>query len=636
MAGRRPDSAGGRESALRTSTPVRLMAVVSVVAAALALLLPGVASAQTYSNPTPIVIPGPPPPAGCPTDPPPNNSCPSTPAAPYPSPIRVEGLTGGFFAYHIKVILRGLTHNSPADLDVMLQLPEGEYRTMLMSDVCAADTAQNPITQPIDLTFELSTTTAPFIPADTPCTTGTYRPFDDEDDPEFPYTGPDNFPSPAPPPPPPPCTSVDPPCPPVPPSPSPSRADGTWNLWVVDDTPGTQGVNSGQFAGGWSLEFTPRPPDPTLSISDATVTEGDSGTTPAVFTVTLENPPASAVTVDYATSSSSALAGEDFLPAAGTLTFAPGEQTKTITVNVVGDTVVEENEFFVVDLFNAQGAPLVDNEGLGTILDDDGPNAPTAPSLSISDVTVTEGDSGTVPAAFTVTMDRPADEVVTFDYATADGSAVAGADYTPATGRAEIPPGGTTITIPVDVAGDTVVEPTETFTVTLTNAQGASLTRPQGTGTIIDDDEGAVPSPDEDPDPVAAPAADPVPLAPQAATAACDPNYPGVCIPPFPPDLNCGDIALRDFSVPGSDPHRFDGDNDRIGCESTDFPLSPSGGGGGPAAQAGTSAGGGRSGTLARTGGYITDSATAGLIAVLMGLGLVFSFRRHRSERVSR
>ena len=48
----------------------------------------------------------------------------------------------------------------------------------------------------------------------------------------------------------------------------------------------------------------------------------------------------------------------------------------------------------------------------------------------------------------------------------------------------------------------------------------------------------------------------------------CDPSYPDVCIPPYPPDLNCGDVSDKGFAVQGSDPHGFDGDGDGIGCES--------------------------------------------------------------------
>ena len=60
----------------------------------------------------------------------------------------------------------------------------------------------------------------------------------------------------------------------------------------------------------------------------------------------------------------------------------------------------------------------------------------------------------------------------------------------------------------------------------------------------------------------------PMPTPTATPAASCDPSYPTVCIPPFPPDLNCGDITFRRFTVLPPDPHRFDGDNDGVGCES--------------------------------------------------------------------
>jgi hypothetical protein len=70
--------------------------------------------------------------------------------------------------------------------------------------------------------------------------------------------------------------------------------------------------------------------------------------------------------------------------------------------------------------------------------------------------------------------------------------------------------------------------------------------------------------------PIAPPPTDPPPVAPPVAppaSGACDPSYPGVCIPPPPPDLDCGDIPYRRFPVVGPDPHRFDGNDDGVGCE---------------------------------------------------------------------
>src|SRR5262249_14659846 len=92
---------------------------------------------------------------------------------------------------------------------------------------------------------------------------------------------------------------------------------------------------------------------PALSIGDVAVTEGDSGTTDATFTVSLSAASGKTVTVDYATADGSAAAGDDYTAASGTLTFAPGETSKTVTVSVIGDRIDEDDETFVVNLSGA-------------------------------------------------------------------------------------------------------------------------------------------------------------------------------------------------------------------------------------------------------------------------------------------
>ena len=111
------------------------------------------------------------------------------------------------------------------------------------------------------------------------------------------------------------------------------------------------------------------------------------------------------------------------------------------------------------------------------------------PTLSIDDVTLAEGNEGTTPFVFTVTMSAASSTDVTVDYASTDGTAtVAAGDYTAVSGTLTITAGETSGTITVLVNGDTKVEPDETFTVTLSNASGATIADAVGTGTIIDDD----------------------------------------------------------------------------------------------------------------------------------------------------
>lgn len=109
-----------------------------------------------------------------------------------------------------------------------------------------------------------------------------------------------------------------------------------------------------------------------LGIDNVELAEGNAGTTPFVFTVALSESSASPVTVDFTTRDGTALAGSDYVATSGTLTFAPGELTKQITVLVNGDTVEEDIEELFVDLSNASGAAIGDAEGLGRIFTDDG------------------------------------------------------------------------------------------------------------------------------------------------------------------------------------------------------------------------------------------------------------------------
>lgn len=114
--------------------------------------------------------------------------------------------------------------------------------------------------------------------------------------------------------------------------------------------------------------------DDTLNLKIANVAkeEGNSGTSIMVFTVTLSSKSSQAVTVDYATESASAATYSDYNPQAGSLTFAPGQTSKTITVPIIGDNVVEPDETFTVNLSGASGAIISDNQAIGTILNDDG------------------------------------------------------------------------------------------------------------------------------------------------------------------------------------------------------------------------------------------------------------------------
>jgi chitinase len=222
---------------------------------------------------------------------------------------------------------------------------------------------------------------------------------------------------------------------------------------------------------------------PTLSIADATVTEGDSGTKTVKMTVTLSKASSSAVTVNYATADGTATAGSDYTARSGTLTFAAGETTKTFSITVAGDTRVESAETLLVNLTGATGATIADPQAVVTIKDND-----ALPTLSIADATVTEGDSGTKTVKMTVTLSKASSSAVTVNYATGDGTATAGSDYTAKSGTLTFAAGETTKTFSITVAGDTRVESAETLLVNLTGATGATIADPQAVVTITNDD----------------------------------------------------------------------------------------------------------------------------------------------------
>src|SRR5205807_9630809 len=125
----------------------------------------------------------------------------------------------------------------------------------------------------------------------------------------------------------------------------------------------------------------------------------------ATFTVTLSAASGQAVSVNYATSNGTATAGADYTAVSGTLNFATGVTTQTITVPILNDTIFEGSEAFNVNLSGAVNATIADNLGIGTIKDDGtgaGGTDNDTPSLSVSNVTVTEGANAN--AVFAVSL----------------------------------------------------------------------------------------------------------------------------------------------------------------------------------------------------------------------------------------
>ncbi|EWY36503.1 hypothetical protein N825_26505, partial [Skermanella stibiiresistens SB22] len=237
-----------------------------------------------------------------------------------------------------------------------------------------------------------------------------------------------------------------------------------------------------------------------ISATDTAEAEGNSGTTPFIFTVTRSGPTTGTSTVSYSIigTGGNAASASDFsenrLPS-GTVEFAPGETTKTITINVAGDTVLETDEEFAVVLQPPTGAIRGTNYvAWSTITNDEVGTLPVI-NISATYTAEAEGNSGTTPFTFTVTRSGPTTGTSTVSYSIigTGGNAASASDFSEnrlPSGTVEFAPGETTKTITINVAGDTVLETDEEFAVVLQPPTGAIRgTNYVAWSTITNDDQ---------------------------------------------------------------------------------------------------------------------------------------------------
>ena len=222
------------------------------------------------------------------------------------------------------------------------------------------------------------------------------------------------------------------------------------------------------------------PPSFTVSVSDAAVVGEGSEMS---FSISLSTTQSQAIDVDYTTRNGSASAGVDYVANSGTVRIPANSAGIDISVSTSDDTIDEPDETIFLDILSASAGTIGTSSASGTISDNDNP-----PTISIADDSATEGGSGQAMLSFPVSLSGVSGFDITADFATTDVSATAGSDYLSASGFVSIPAGDLTTTVNVQLVGDTIEEPNETFTITLSNPGNASLLNASATGTIINDD----------------------------------------------------------------------------------------------------------------------------------------------------
>jgi hypothetical protein len=283
---------------------------------------------------------------------------------------------------------------------------------------------------------------------------------------------------------------------------SPMRNVGTAGLGITTDIDGETRDGSPDI-GADELQIVGNPG--TLQFSAPTYSVGEAGPV-ATITVTRTGGSDGTVGAQYATSNGTATGGAsctggiDYVTTSGTVTFVGGDTSETFTVPICNDLLDEPDETLNLALSNPTGGAVLGSPSSAvlTITDDDLPGSGT---ISINDVRAFEGNAGAVNFQFTVTYSGSSGPA-SVQYATANGTAVSGVDYLPASGTISFGsagiPGPQTAIVTVVVNSDIAKEANETFFVNLSNPTGATISDGQGVGIIIDEDRAYVADFDRD------------------------------------------------------------------------------------------------------------------------------------------
>ncbi|MEL6929129.1 MAG: Calx-beta domain-containing protein, partial [Cyanobacteria bacterium J06600_6] len=245
--------------------------------------------------------------------------------------------------------------------------------------------------------------------------------------------------------------------------------------WIVFAHEGNSDDSNSQFRNLQIKELLP------ISVESVTVGEGSDL---ATFTLTIPEASDTPISLDYATADDTAIAGKDYTAKKGTVIFAPGDTSKTISVAINDDTKSETTESFSLNLSNVSDAIALESAITATIEDNDEP----LPIISIEDVSFAEGNSGQNNVSVAIAIDKPSTKQITVAYTTEDDTARVDEDYQEATGTVIFALGETNKTIDLVLTGDVLNEADESLLLNLSDAVNADLNREHAVITIKNDD----------------------------------------------------------------------------------------------------------------------------------------------------
>ena len=249
---------------------------------------------------------------------------------------------------------------------------------------------------------------------------------------------------------------------------------------IITSTATDSNGNTSEFSP--CLTVTNNPGDVSFSASSSSASENSSV---AAITIDRVNGASGTITVDFATQDGTAIAGTDYTTTNTQVTFLNGETLKTIFVPLINNTKDEPSRTFTATLSNPSGGAFIGNIATHTftITDDDPP-----PTVSISDVSVLEGNQGNTTFTFNVSLSAASGNSSSVNYSTANGTATTTQDYLATNGTVNFAPNEVLKTATVTVYGDLVPEINETFLVNLATPTNLTINDGQGIGTILDDD----------------------------------------------------------------------------------------------------------------------------------------------------